>query len=269
MQIVFVGGGNMATALIGGMLRQGFAADEISVMEPDAAKRDQLQQEFGVKTLASVPNSASFDVVLLAVKPQQMKAVAQEWAGVAAKALVISIAAGIRTDSLSGWLGGHQRIVRVMPNTPALVQAGVSGLFADSGVSAADRAAADKVLRTVGEVVWVDTEAKIDAVTAISGSGPAYVFYFIESLMQAGTELGFTPEQARQLAYGTFDGAVKLALNSQDDAATLRTKVTSKGGTTERALATMEAAGVKAAIISGAQAACQRGKELGDEFGKL
>ena len=140
----------MATALIGGMLRQGFAADEISVMEPDAAKRDQLQQEFGIKTLASVPGSANFDVVLLAVKPQQMKAVAQEWAGVAAKAMVISIAAGIRTDSLSGWLGGHQRIVRVMPNTPALVQAGVSGLFADSGVSAADRAAADKVLRAVG-----------------------------------------------------------------------------------------------------------------------
>ena len=262
MQIVFVGGGNMATALIGGMLRQGFAADEISVMEPDAAKRDQLQQEFGVKTLASVPNSASFDVVLLAVKPQQMKAVAQEWAGVAAKALVISIAAGIRTDSLSGWLGGHQRIVRVMPNTPALVQAGVSGLFADSGVSAADRAAADKVLRTVGEVVWVDTEAKIDAVTAISGSGPAYVFLLLELLEQAGTELGLPAALSRKLALATVEGSARLASASSDEPATLRRQVTSPGGTTEKALQSFNDADLAGIVLRALTAARDRGREL-------
>ncbi len=268
MQIVFVGGGNMATALIGGMLRQGFAASEICVAEPDAAKRGQLQQTFGIATLPGVPAGGAFDVVVLAVKPQQMKAVAQEWSPVAANALVVSIAAGIRTESLAGWLGGHKRIVRVMPNTPALVQAGISGLFADPGVSQSDRDAAQRILAAVGETLWVDAEAQIDAITAISGSGPAYVFYFIESLTEAGVALGFSAEQARQLAYATFAGSIKLAQQSDDDAATLRTKVTSKGGTTERALATMEAGGVKAAIVDGARAACLRGKELGDEFGK-
>lgn len=268
MQIVFVGGGNMATALIGGMLRQGFRAADIGVIEPDAAKREELQRSFGIATHADVPQAATIDVLLLAVKPQQMKQVAQAWATAAAGALVISIAAGIRTESLSDWLGGHSRIVRVMPNTPALVQAGVSGLYAAAAVGAEDRDAAQRILAAVGETVWVDDEPMIDAITAISGSGPAYVFYFIESLTEAGKALGFSAEQARQLAYATFAGSIKLAQQSDDDAATLRAKVTSKGGTTERALATMEAGGVKAAIIDGARAACQRGKELGDEFGK-
>ncbi len=267
MQIVFVGGGNMATALIGGMLHQGFHARDISVVEPDAGRRETLHRDFGVAVHADTPPAPRFDVVVLAVKPQQMKQVARHWADAAAGALVISIAAGIRTESLSGWLGGLQRLIRVMPNTPALVQAGVSGLYAGPAVNQQDRDTAQRILAAVGDVVWVSSEPMIDAITAISGSGPAYVFYFIESLTEAAQALGFAPEQARQLAYGTFAGAIKLARQSEDDAATLRANVTSKGGTTEQALSAMEADGVKAAILAAAQAACRRGKELGDEFG--
>jgi pyrroline-5-carboxylate reductase len=183
--------------------------------------------------------------------------------------LVLSIAAGVRVADLSRWLGGHARIVRAMPNTPALVQAGIAGLYAPPAVNQDSRSQAEAVLRAVGGVVWVDDEQGLDAVTAVSGSGPAYVFYFIESLEAAGEALGLNAATARQLALQTFFGAAKLALESGEEPAVLRQRVTSKGGTTERGLATMEAESVKAAIGKAVEAAARRSAELGDELGRL
>ncbi|MEW9898182.1 pyrroline-5-carboxylate reductase [Chitinivorax sp. PXF-14] len=268
MKITFIGGGNMATALIGGMLAQGFEPADLTVIEPSGDKRAELQASFGVHTQAALAGGLpACDVILLAIKPQSMKEVAGELAGKIGGQLVISIAAGIQVSSLASWLGGHDNIVRVMPNTPALVRAGMSGLFAPAAVSEASRAVAERILKAVGDTLWLADESMMDAVTAVSGSGPAYVFYFIESLMEGAAKLGFNRADAKQLAYATFNGAVKLALDSQDDAATLRTKVTSKGGTTEAALKQMEAAQVKAGIVAGIEAANTRGQELGKELG--
>jgi pyrroline-5-carboxylate reductase len=185
----------------------------------------------------------------------------------AAGALVISIAAGLDMMSLSRWLGGHRRIVRCMPNTPALIGAGITGLCALPEVGAADRALAERVLRAVGSTVWIDSEAQMDAVTAISGSGPAYVFLFIEALQQAAADLGFTPAQGRQLAIETVQGAAALAAQSDEPASTLRERVTSKGGTTEAALQMMAEMGVKDGIVAGCKAAEARGRELGKLLG--
>ena len=173
----------------------------------------------------------------------------------------------MRSADLSLWLGGHGVIVRAMPNTPAMVLAGVTGLYSLPGVPERQRRQAETVLAAVGTTLWLEKEAQMDAITAISGSGPAYVFLFIEALQEAAVELGFTPDQARTLSLETFLGAAKLAHQSSEDAATLRARVTSKGGTTERAILAMEAAGVKQAIIQAAQAACLRSRELGDELG--
>ncbi len=259
----------MATALIGGMLQQGFNAKSLSVIEPSQEKRAELANRFGVRSQASLSTGLpSSDVVLIAVKPQSMKEVAGELAGQLKHQLVISIAAGIRIDTLVSWLNGYQHIVRVMPNTPAMVQAGISGLFAASGVGHNARDQAEQIMRAVGQVVWVDAEQKMDAITAMSGSGPAYVFYFMEAMMAAGKALGFSDTDARKLTYATFEGAVKLAMDSADDAATLRAKVTSKGGTTEAALNSMEASGVKESIGAGIAAASYRGQELGDALSK-
>lgn len=182
-------------------------------------------------------------------------------------ALVISIAAGLDMAALSRWLGGHRTIVRCMPNTPALIGAGITGLCALPEVSAEQRAAADRVLKAVGTTVWIDDEARIDGVTAISGSGPAYVFLFIEALQQAAAELGFTPEQGRQLAIETVQGAAALAAQSSEPASILRERVTSKGGTTEAALKVMAERGVKEGIVAGCKAAEARGQELGKLLG--
>ncbi len=268
MKIAFIGGGNMATAMIGGLVQQGFSAQAIYVVEPAADKRAQLQAEFGVQTVALDEALPETDVVMLAVKPQQLAEVARARAAELAGRLVISIAAGIRMADLDRWLGGAARLVRVMPNTPALVRAGISGAWLGPKASEADRAMADRILQSTGQVVWVAEEGQIDAVTAISGSGPAYVFYFMESLTQAGEQLGLDATTARQLAYATFDGAIKLALGSTDDAATLRAKVTSKGGTTAAALNRMAELGVQAAIQAGAAAAQARAVELADELGQ-
>ncbi|WP_035059937.1 pyrroline-5-carboxylate reductase [Andreprevotia chitinilytica] len=268
MKISFIGGGNMAAAMIGGMVAQGFAGSEIHIVEPDAGKRAQLQQQFGVSTGAPEDALPKSDAVVFAVKPQQLRAVAEALAPQIADSLVVTIAAGVRADTLSRWLSGAQRIVRVMPNTPALVRAGISGAYAATGVTADDRALAGRILDSIGETVWVDDESDIDGVTAISGSGPAYVFYFIESLQAAARAQGFNPEVAKKLAYQTFAGAVKLAMASEDDAATLRVKVTSKGGTTERAINALENSQVRATIIAAAAAAAARSKELGDELGR-
>ena len=268
MKIVFLGGGNMANALIGGMLKQGFAASDIDVIDPGADARNKLAATYAVNCHESAKTvAASMDILILAVKPQQMKEAVAPLAGQIGDALVISIAAGLDMAALSRWLGGTRRIVRCMPNTPALIGAGITGLCALPEVSAAQRAAADRVLKAVGTTVWIDDEAKIDGVTAISGSGPAYVFLFIEALQQAAAELGFTPEQGRQLAIETVQGAAALAAQSDEPAATLRERVTSKGGTTAAALQVMAERGVKEGIVAGCHAAAARGAELGKILG--
>ena len=257
----------MATALIGGLLQKGFKPGDLRVVEVMEDARRRLQQQFGIGAIAALEGEIAEDAVLLAVKPQHMRMVAQDLRARLRGQLVISIAAGIRTTDLARWLGGHHRIVRVMPNTPALIRSGVSGLFATAAVAQADRDSAQSILGAVGGVVWVHGEPDIDAVTAISGSGPAYVFYFIEALEQAAAELGLTGVQAHDLAVQTFVGAAKLAAASHDPVAVLRARVTSKAGTTEAALNSMEANGIKRKIVEAVHAAARRSKELGDEFG--
>lgn len=269
MNITFIGGGNMATAIIGGLLQRGWARASLSAVEILPEARAKLEQTFGIRTHGALDAAAlDTDCVVLAIKPQQMREVAQQLAPHAAKLLVVSIAAGIRAADLARWLNGHQRIVRVMPNTPALVLAGISGLYALPGATQADRDAAQNILGAVGETVWFEREADLDAVTAVSGSGPAYVFYFIEALEAAARELGMSAASARQLALATFTGASKLAAQSDEDAATLRARVTSKGGTTERALASLQADKLKAIVARAVKAAAERSRELGDELAK-
>ena len=269
LKISFIGGGNMATALIGGLLRQGASAANISVVEPFEAARAKLTQDFGVAcTAAPGAGVAASELIVMAVKPQNMREAAAAVAPQLKQQLVLSIAAGTRVADLSRWLGGHPAIVRTMPNTPALIGMGITGMFAASAVSTAQRAAAEQVLRAVGDVVWINDEALIDPVTAISGSGPAYVFYFLEALAEAGVKLGLDAADAKRLALATFAGAAKLAADSPDDFATLRSKVTSKGGTTAAALAVMAERQVKEAIIAAAEAASARGREMGALLGK-
>jgi len=268
MRILFIGGGNMATALIGGLLQQGFKPGDLRVVEVAEQVRQHLQKQFGIAVAASPDGDIAEDVVLLAVKPQNMRAVATDLARCLRGQLVISIAAGIRTVDLARWLGGHDRIVRAMPNTPALIRSGIAGLFAAVNVKQADRDSAQGILAAVGSVVWVSEEQDIDTVTAISGSGPAYVFYFIEALEQAAIELGLNEEQAHALAVQTFSGAARLAAASEESAAVLRARVTSKAGTTEAALKAMEASHIKRAIVEAVRAAAARSRELGEEFGK-
>jgi pyrroline-5-carboxylate reductase len=268
MKITFLGGGNMANALIGGMLKQGFAPADIDVVEPGREARERLLQAYGVNCLESAETLASAgDLLVLAVKPQQMRIAVAPLVGKLGDAVVVSIAAGLGMAALSRWLGGHRRIVRSMPNTPALIGAGITGLCALAEVDAAGRAAAERVLRAVGSTVWIDDEERMDAVTAVSGSGPAYVFLFIEALQQAAADLGFTPEQGRQLAIGTVQGAAALAAQASEPASVLRERVTSAGGTTEAALRTMGERGVKDGIIAGVMAAERRGRELGTILG--
>jgi len=269
MKITFLGGGNMASALIGGMLNTGFPVSDISVIEIGAESRDHLERKFGVRCYAEVTSSAlNCDVLLLAVKPQQMREACASLQKHLQQQLVISIAAGLRLSDLSRWLGGHVKLVRAMPNTPAMIGCGVTGLFALPAVSEAERLGAERVLQAVGSTLWVPDEAHIDAVTAISGSGPAYVFLFIEALEQAAADLGFTTRQSRQLAIETVLGAAKLAAHSDEPASVLRERVTSKAGTTEAALRIMGERGVKEGIVAGAMAAYTRSGEMGELLGK-
>ena len=266
--ITFIGGGNMASALVGGMLARGQAATAIGVVEPSAEQRQRLADRFpGVELFAATdaPAVAGARIVVLAVKPQRMREACSALAPhVAAVPVVLSIAAGTRSAEIARWLGGYGRIVRAMPNTPALVGKGITGVFARSEVDRAAREAAIAVLDAAGEVLVVEREAMLDAVTGISGSGPAYVFYFLEGLEQAARELGFAPAQARLLAYTTFEGAIALAQASAADPASLRAQVTSKGGTTERGIATLEEAAVRAAFVRAVKSAAARATELGD-----
>ncbi|MGH8751260.1 MAG: pyrroline-5-carboxylate reductase [Burkholderiales bacterium] len=266
MQICFIGGGNMAQAMLGGLLQQGQPAASLSVVEVSPEARETVRKRFGITAIENLQPGAA-DVFVLAVKPQQLRAIAQQLRPLLKQQLLISIAAGIRCGDVARWLGGYSRIVRVMPNTPALVRAGISGLYALPAVTREEKQQAETILDAVGATLWLEREEQMDAVTAVSGSGPAYVFYFIETLQQAAQELGFDAAQAKQLALATFSGAVKLALEGED-VQVLRSRVTSKGGTTEAALKSMDKDGVKDAIKRAIHAAAERSREIGDELGK-
>lgn len=258
----------MASAIIGGLIREGMSATNITVVEPFDETASRLQRDFGVAVLRTTgPALADADLVIWAIKPQVFKEAAASVAAHTRQALHLSVAAGIRTDSICSWLNTG-RVVRSMPNTPALVGRGMTALFACPGVSAGEKAAVEQVIATTGQSLWVAQESQLDAVTALSGSGPAYVFFFLEAMTEAGMGMGLSQEQAYTLAVATFAGASSLAAASTDAPEVLRQKVTSKGGTTHAAITAMEGAGVKTAFIRAMQAAEQRARELGDEFGK-
>jgi len=266
-RIAFVGGGNMASAIIGGLLRAGFAAGQLLVVEPHAPQRHKLMGEFGVQALAAGDAGlAAATTVVWAVKPQlfaEAAAPLKAWVGAA---LQLSVMAGIRTDALVA-ATGSERVVRAMPNTPALIGQGIAGLYARPAVSADERAAVERLLAPTGQTLWVEREDDLDAVTALSGSGPAYFFFFVEAMMAAAVDMGLSAEQGRRLAFATCGGAAALGLASPESPTTLRERVTSKGGTTHAAITSMQADGVDAAIRRAVLAAQQRAVELGKEFG--
>jgi pyrroline-5-carboxylate reductase len=267
--IAFIGGGNMASAIIGGLIRQGLQASQIMVVEPFADTAAKLQQDFGITALPMADASlAQADLVVWAVKPQVFSEAATPVMPHTQGALHLSVAAGIRTDSICRWVG-TDRVVRCMPNTPALVGQGITGLFACPSVTASDKALVEQVIGTTGQFLWVQQESQLDAVTALSGSGPAYVFYFLEAMTQAGVGMGLSNEQAYQLAVATFSGASSLAAASSESPQVLRQRVTSKGGTTYAAITSLDESGVKASFVQAMQAAEVRARELGDEFGKV
>jgi pyrroline-5-carboxylate reductase len=268
VSMAFIGGGNMASAIIGGLLRQGMRPDQITVVEPFAETAAQLQRDFGITALPSAgPALARAQLVVWAVKPQLFSEAAAPVMPHTREALHLSVAAGIRTDSISRWVGSD-RVVRCMPNTPALVGQGMTALYPCPTVTEADKSLVEQVIGTTGQSVWVTQESQLDAVTALSGSGPAYVFYFLEAMTEAGVGMGLPHAQAYQLAVATFAGSASLAAASTESPEVLRQRVTSKGGTTYAAITAMEASGVKPAFIHAMQAAEQRARELGDEFGK-
>ena len=265
--IAFIGGGNMASAIIGGLIREGVSAARIEVVEPVAEARARLQAQFGIAAQDHAsPALARARLVVWAVKPQTFKEAAAQARAHTGSALHLSVAAGIRSDSIAQWLG-TQRIVRSMPNTPALIGKGITALYARPGVSSDDKRRVEQVIATTGESLWVDDEAQLDAVTALSGSGPAYVFFLLEAMTRAGIEMGLTREQAYKLSIATFAGASELARASDDPPELLRQRVTSKGGTTHAAISAMEQDQVQALFIKALHAARERAKELGDEFG--
>jgi pyrroline-5-carboxylate reductase len=275
-QITFIGGGNMGRALISGLMKNGFQAGQISVVEANSTTAQQLQDDFKVQIIPSLANIA-FDfaknnVLVMAIKPQDFNTAAKEVApklkhASAPGPLVLSIAAGIRLTDMRRWLN-HTRCVRAMPNTPALIGKGITGLFASAEISPDDRALAETICNAVGQSVWVPEEKLMDAVTAVSGSGPAYVFAFLEALQSAGEKLGLDSQSARKLAYATLEGATQLAQNSSEPASILRERVTSKGGTTAAALEVLNQEGWHAILEKAIAAADQRGKVMGDELGK-
>jgi pyrroline-5-carboxylate reductase len=267
--VTFIGGGNMASAIIGGLIRQGHPATALQVVEPWDEQRTRLAEQFPGMTVLEAASAAlqGSSLVVWAVKPQTFKEAAAQAQPFLGDTLHLSVAAGITSDSIAAWLG-TSRIVRAMPNTPALVGLGMTGLFARPGVNDAERALVETVVKTTGDLVWVEAEAQLDAVTALSGSGPAYVFYFLEAMRDAGAQMGLPPEGAQRLAVGTFIGAATLAQRSSEPLQTLRERVTSKGGTTYAAITSMDAAGVKAKFEDALFAAQKRADELGREFGK-
>ena len=267
--IAFIGGGNMASALIGGLLRAGHDAASIAVVEPHEAQRLKLVREWGVAAQATADERlAAAATVVWAVKPQLFAEAAAPCAPFVGRALQVSVMAGVRIAAIAS-ASGSAAVVRSMPNTPALIGRGIAGLCANDGVDAAQRLQVEALFAPTGAVLWVDREELLDAVTALSGSGPAYVFYVLEAMVEAGAAMGLDATQSRRLALATFDGATALAATSAESVAALRMQVTSKGGTTHAAIAVLEAAGVKAVFVQALQAARQRAHELGDEFGAV
>jgi pyrroline-5-carboxylate reductase len=265
--IAFLGGGNMASAMIGGLVKQGMLPNDILVVEPYEPTRDKLLQDFGIHAMAE-PSSllVNAGLIIWAVKPQVFKEAAQQTGNFAPTALHFSVAAGIRSSSIAAWLK-TDNVVRSMPNTPALIGKGITALFARAAVAASGKAWVERVVASMGDFLWLDEESQLDAVTAISGSGPAYVFYFLEAMTEAAVTMGLSAEQGRRLAISTFSGASELAHRSDESLEILRQRVTSKGGTTYAALTAMESDNIKPHFIRAMQAAQQRAKELGDEFG--
>ena len=268
--IGFIGGGNMARSLIGGLIRAGYPADALSVADPNESIRSALATDFGIQTTSDNQQIADqCDVVVLAVKPQVLKdVVTMLHTGQRQDQLFLTVAAGIRTASLSNWLGRDTPIVRAMPNTPALVQSGATGLFANSRVSEAQRDLAESIMRAAGLVQWVEDENQMDAVTALSGSGPAYLFLVMEVMEKAAQNLGLPAETARLLTLQTAFGAAKLALEIEEDPAVLRENVTSPGGTTERAIQVLQQEGLEDVFNKAIRAARDRAQELANELGK-
>jgi pyrroline-5-carboxylate reductase len=263
-RLAFIGGGNMAGAIFGGLARSGWPADAIIVVEPvDDQRARILASHPGMRVLAHADATlADADLLVWAVKPQMFGAASAGAATWGAGALHLSVMAGIRSEAIAR-AAGSDRVVRAMPNTPALIGQGIAGLFARAGVSAADRAAVERVLAPTGNLLWFDAEADLDAVTALSGSGPAYAFYLLEAMVEAGTQMGLAPAAARRLAQETLAGAAQLATRSDESLATLRERVTSKGGTTHAAISVLDASGVKEAFVRALHAARVRAEELG------
>ncbi len=270
-RVTFIGGGNMARSLIGGLIGEGFTANDITVADPDSSSLDDLQTHFAINiasdNLSALQNA---DTVVLAVKPQLLHEVIEQLrpALQSQQPLLISIAAGVREKSIAHWLGFKLPIVRSMPNTAALVQSGATGLFANAAVTAQQRDQAESILRAVGLTLWVKEEAQLDAVTALSGSGPAYFFRVMEIMQQSAEGLGLSQDQARLLTLQTAFGAAKLALESSDDLTTLRQNVTSKGGTTAAALQHLQQGGLEELFDGALKAAHARSIELGHMLGE-
>jgi pyrroline-5-carboxylate reductase len=262
-QVAFIGGGNMASAIVAGLRRAGFDGRQLVVVEPVVPARERLAAEFGVRTLAEADGSlASADVLVWAVKPQSFAQAAAALGGHGASALHLSIMAGIRSDAIAA-AAGTQRVVRAMPNTPAMIGRGIAGLYARDVVDEAGRALAEAVLAPTGELLWVAAEDDLDAVTALSGSGPAYVFYLVEAMIEAAQRMGLSADQGKRLALATFAGAAELASRSSEPPQVLRERVTSKGGTTHAAITSLQADDVAAAMVRAVLAAQRRAAELG------
>jgi pyrroline-5-carboxylate reductase len=270
-KISFIGGGNMAQALISGLVSCGVKPSSITVADPSSEAREQLAAK-GLNTVDPTADAKAAvidaDIVVLAVKPQVMKAVVSSFADVLDKQLVISVAAGLSTELLSDMLGGYDNIVRAMPNTPAMIQMGATGLYGTDNISAEQKQLATAVMEASGLVMWVDNEEHMHAVTAVSGSAPAYMFYFIESMVDGAVALGLDKEQASALAMQTMLGAAKMAMNSEDAPAELRRKVTSPNGTTQAAVESMQANDIGGQIVEAMQACYDRSQALSEEMSK-
>lgn len=262
MTVYFLGGGNMAAAIIAGMTRQG--GYDIAVIGRNPQKQQRLAEQYGVTTLTQVPTLSADDVLVLAVKPQDMQTAT---ASVQTHgALVLSVAAGLTVDTLSHYLHGHRRIIRIMPNTPCQVGLGLSGLYAPAHSSDADKALAAAIMQTTGEIQWLPEESDIDAIGSICGSGPAYVFYLLNALQTAAKTQGFNDADARRLSLATFKGAVALAEQSGEDFAQLQKNVTSKGGTTHEAIVTFERHHMADVLVEGVAACVARSQEMTRQF---
>lgn len=266
--LCFIGGGNMARSLIGGLIARGSDPKQIVVADPVAAQLEAIHQQFGVRGTSDNAEAAKdADVIVLAVKPQEMRNVTTALAAALPnRPLLISVAAGIRANDIAQWSKGCP-VVRCMPNRPALEGCGITALFATAGISPEHRKIASGLLNAVGKTLWLDQESQMDIVTAVSGSGPAYFFLLMEMLEQAGIALGLPAETSRQLAVETAYGSGLMARESTDPAAALRQQVTSKGGTTEAALRVLESENVRAIFAAAVAAAAQRSAELADQFG--